>query len=103
MITLKTEFAPLSEGKKICSQDQEENEFNTYSGDEVLRSFSNQIVKQLQAILNSLEGVESKLERIVKKVEFHSQWAALQIQLSAVFAICVQTFLCLCYIFVIVM
>lgn len=99
------EFAPLSEGKKICSQDQEENEFNTYSGDEVLRALaiSNQIVKQLEAILNSLEGVESKLERIVKKVEFHSQWAALQIQLSAVFAICVQTFLCLCYIFVIVM
>ena len=71
VITLKMEFAPLSEGKKIFGQDQKESEFNTNSGDEVLRTLemSNQIVKHLGPILNSLEGVESKLGRIIKKVE----------------------------------
>ena len=67
------EFAPLSEGQKIFGQDQKESEFNTNSGDEVLRTLemSNQIVKHLGPILNSLEGVESKLGRIIRKVEFY--------------------------------
>lgn len=94
------EFAPLSEGKIIFGQDQKESEFNTNSGDEVLQTLemSNQIVKHLGPILNSLEGVKQIGEDHKEGGVLYSQWAALEIriQLSAVFAICVQTFSCLC-------
>lgn len=94
------EFAPLSEGKIIFGQDQKESEFNTNSGDEVLRTLemSNQIVKHLGPIFYSLEGVRQIGEDHKGGGVLCSQWAALEIriQLCAVFPICVQTFPCLC-------